>query len=129
MTLVGLLDRSYLEAQPQIMADILGQNQALLQVVRLDDAGRVFASAYRETAPVLANQFTLAQSSWFQARNGEQYTGDVQISAGDEPYIILSQPVADGGVVAARLRMDMLWDTGRSSCDTSVTTRGWSTPR
>ena len=111
MTLVGLLDRGYLETHPQIMADILGQNQALLQVVRLDDAGRVFASAYRETAPVLANQFTLAQSSWFlQARNGEQYTGDVQISAGDEPYIILSQPVADGGVVAARLRMDVLWD-------------------
>ena len=111
MTLVGLLDRGYLETHPQIMADILGQNQALLEVVRLDDAGRVFASAYRETAPVLANQFTLAQSSWFlQARNGEQYTGDVQISAGDEPYIILSQPVADGGVVAARLRMDVLWD-------------------
>lgn len=111
MTLVGLLDRGYLETHPQIMADILGQNQALLEVVRLDGAGRVFASAYRETAPVLANQFTLAQSNWFlQARNGEQYTGDVQISAGDEPYIILSQPVADGGVVAARLRMDVLWD-------------------
>ncbi len=111
MTLVGLLDRRYLETHPQIIADLLDQNRALLEVVRLDDAGDVLASAYRESAPVLANQFTLTQSSWFlQAREGQRYTGDVQISAEDEPYLILSQPVADGGVVAARLRIDVLWD-------------------
>ncbi len=110
LTLVGVLDRSYLEAQPHVLRDALKHEPALLELIRLDSAGRVFAGAYQD-APVLANLFTIPQSNWFLAAlAGDLYVGSVQISSGDEPYLVMAVPAPDDGVVAARLRMRMLWD-------------------
>jgi len=111
MGLVGSLDRTLLVAHPQVTSNLLSQNQALLEIIRLDPQGTVFASANQGDAPVLSNLFTIPQSSWFlQALQGRSYVGDLQLSATNKPYIILAAPAADGGVVAARLRMDLLWD-------------------
>jgi GAF domain-containing protein/HAMP domain-containing protein len=110
LVLVSWLERLTLETEPQAMGDFLKQNPALLEIVRLTARGRAFASAYQHT-PVLANLFTIPQSTWFvQALAGETYLGDVQISADDEPYLIMAAPARDGGVVAARLRMNTLWE-------------------
>ncbi len=111
VAVAGSLDRDLLVTHPQVMSDLLGQNQALLEIIRLDRKGAVFASAHQGDAPVLTNLFTIPQSNWFlQALQGRSYAGDVQLSATNKPYIILAAPAADGGVVAARLRMDLLWD-------------------
>jgi len=86
------------------------QNHALLEIVYLNAAGQVLAHAPRQNA-VLANLFTIPQSTWFvQARQGRSYVGDVQFSASEEAYLILALPVASDGVIAARLDMKVLRD-------------------
>ena len=109
LALVGLVDRSYLEQKTRAMQEWLQENPALLEVVRLDASGRVLASSFRDRS-VLASMFTLPQSEWFlQAKAGQHYFSTVQLSSGNEPYIIMAVPAPDGGSVATRLRMDVLW--------------------
>ncbi len=111
LRLVALTDGAVLEARPEVMEDVLAQIPPLLEVIRLDERGNVVASASRDV-PVLANLFTIPQSTWFlEAKAGQPYMGGVQLSTGKEPYLILAVPAADGGVVASRLSMDVLWDT------------------
>ena len=110
LTLVNLLDSDHLAAEPYMMRDFVAQNPALLEIIRLDARGAVIASACQDT-PVLANLFTIPQSNWFlEAKGGESYLSNVQISADDQPYVIMAMPSPDAGVVAARLRMTLLWD-------------------
>lgn len=110
LALVGWMGRQYLETDPDLLGDLLAQVPALLEVVRLDAEGKIIAASSRG-APVLANLFTITQSNWFKhASDGEVYLGEVQISAGNEPYLIIAIPAPDGGVVAARLSMQVLWD-------------------
>ncbi|MCB0194797.1 MAG: PAS domain S-box protein [Anaerolineae bacterium] len=107
---VGLLDAEILATQPDLLNQLLEQNSALLEIVRLDDRGQVISGAYKD-APIIANQFTIPQSVWFQkGAHGELYLGSVEISATSRPYLIISVPAPDGGVVAARLLMNVLWD-------------------
>jgi diguanylate cyclase (GGDEF)-like protein/PAS domain S-box-containing protein len=110
LTLVSLLDREYLTAEPQVMRDLLRQDPGLLEIVRLDARGHVFANVSQDV-PLLANLFTIPQSNWFlRASAGELYLGNIQVSSSGEPYLIVALPAPDGGVVAARLRMTVLWD-------------------
>jgi PAS domain S-box-containing protein len=110
LTFIGLLGRDELAREPQVMARVLDQNPALTEVVLANADGAVVAGAARDR-PVLAYLFTIAQSEWFQtARGGKPYYGSVQISSLDEPYIIIAEPAPDDIVVAARLRMQVLWD-------------------
>ncbi len=110
LVLAGLPDQDTIEATPQLVDDLLGQNPALLELVRLNSKGQVFAGAYQD-APLLANLFTIPQSVWFaEAAAGQFHLGNVQVSSGGEPYLIMAIPAPDGGVVAARLRMNVLWD-------------------
>ena len=89
---------------------LLGQNPALLEVIRTDSAGAVIAYAHRDNS-ILASLITIPQSQWFtQARRGETYIGNVQLSARNEPYLIMSVPSPEGGVVAARVEMGVLWN-------------------
>ncbi|MBN1148154.1 MAG: sensor histidine kinase [Anaerolineales bacterium] len=111
IALIGSMDRDYLSEHPQLISDLLGQNQALLEIILIDQDGNIFASAYQIDEPVLSNLFTIPQSNWFiHARQGQTYVSDLQISANNQPYLILAQPTPDGGVVAARLRMSVLWE-------------------
>lgn len=88
---------------------LLRENTALLEIIRLDKSGQVIASAARDKR-VLANLITIPQSQWFlQAKEGQTYIGDVQLSANDEPYLIMAIPGVDNGVVATRVQMDILW--------------------
>ncbi len=110
MVLSGLLDSNYLRSHPQTYEEILQHIPALLELIRLDADGHVLLSANRN-GPVLSNLFTIPQSSWFQqAKAGSTYLGEVQISSTNEPYLIMAIPAANGGVIAARLEMKMLWD-------------------
>lgn len=93
---------------------LLEQNQSLLEVIRTDNAGVVIADVHRDNS-VLANLITIPQSQWFiKARAGETYIGNVQLSARNEPYLVMAVPSAEGGVVAARVQMDVLWDVVRN---------------
>lgn len=108
--LVGLLEQEELQAQPQLMTNLLLESPTLLEIIRLDRQGQVLASAYRD-APLLANLFTIPQSRWFlESQSGRLYLGRVELSAESEPYLIVALPTSDGGVVAARLHMRLLWD-------------------
>ena len=90
------------------LEELLARNPAFLEFVYLNAAGKVMAHAPKDGA-VLANLFTIPQSSWFvKARQGQNYIGDVQLSARDEAYLVLALPAAQGGVIAARLQMKVL---------------------
>lgn len=108
--LVGSIDRADLIKNPQIMWAAIKQNPALLELVRVDSEGNLLPGSYQD-APILANSFTIPQSIWFlEARQGRFYLSGVQISPESEPYLIMATPASDGGVIAARLRMNLLWD-------------------
>lgn len=99
---------------------LLSTEPTLLEMVRTDANGAVRIAAYRDRA-VLSSLFTLSQSEWFRrAVAGERYHSRVQYTFQDEPYIIVSLPAEDEGVVAGRLYMEVLQqmvshlDIGRS---------------
>jgi PAS domain S-box-containing protein len=96
---------------PQVLREVLDHAPALLEVVVLDAKGRLIANGYQDK-PLLANLFTIPQSQWFlEAAAGRDYLGNVQISEDNEPYVILAVPALSGAVLAARLRMEVLWQT------------------
>ena len=73
-------------------------------------AGKILAGVSRDKA-VLANLITIPQSQWFKvAAGGHTYFGKVQVSAKNEPYMIVAAPAPEGGVIASRLGMNVLWD-------------------
>jgi signal transduction histidine kinase/ActR/RegA family two-component response regulator len=85
-------------------------SRAVLEVVHVDGQGSVVGSAYR-AASVLTDVFAVRQSNWFHvAHGGETYLGPIQISPSGVPYTVMAIPDHDGGVVAARLDMRILWD-------------------
>lgn len=87
---------------------LLSTEPALLEVVRTDADGGVLVAAHRDRA-VLASLFTLSQSEWFRSASaGNEYYSRVQYTFQDEPYIIISLPAGDGGVVAGRLYLEVL---------------------
>lgn len=109
LRIVGVIHPDYLAQQLDVMHTVLSNNPALLEMVVLDSSGEILASAYRDS-PVLASQFTISQSNWFiQAREGENFLGNVQIATNSIPFIIMAIPTATG-VVGARLSMQVLWD-------------------
>lgn len=109
LSLINLLDPDILNTKPEIIRDLLLQNESLLEVIRLDAGGHVIANVFQGNEPVLGNLFTIPQSRWFvQSKAGKPYYGRVQISASDQPYVLMSLPAPEGGVVAARLSMDVL---------------------
>lgn len=90
------------------LEQLLEKEPVLQELVHVDSGGRIIARAPKNQN-ILANLFTIPQSNWFiTARNGESYIGDRQLSATDEPYLFFSIPVQEGGVIASRLRMNIL---------------------
>ncbi len=110
LRLAGSLPVSQIEQNPEILSRYLFDNTTVLEIIRTDTQGKIIASA-DGGVPILANLFTLSQSNWFQqARSGKFYIGDLQISMDGEPYLVAAVPARDGGVTAARVRMDLLWE-------------------
>lgn len=110
LLLAGSFDRAVLAQDPDLLDDYLAQNPAVLELIRTDENGQLLGSAHREQA-LLSDMFTLPQAQWFtEARAGHPHFGGFQVSSRDEPYLIASVPSGDGGVVAARVRLDILWD-------------------
>jgi hypothetical protein len=110
LIVVSIVEPDQLVSDPDEINALIRNNTAFLEIVRTDSSGRVFTSASRDKS-VLANLITIPQSQWFlQARDGQTYIGDVQLSANNVPYLIMAVPSADEGVVAARVEMSVLWD-------------------
>ncbi len=110
LNLVGLLDNETQLMQPEVLDGFLTYSPALLEIVRVDAQGNVLATTDRDK-PLLSSSFTIPQSRWFtQSKAGETYLSNVQISTNSEPYLIISVPASDGGVVAGRLQMNVLWN-------------------
>ena len=111
LELAGQFTRNELEDVPRLLKIILDKEPALLEIIRLDHEGQIIASADKGEA-VLSNSFTIPQSIWLiQAQSGKPYYGRVEVSSLNQPYIVLAVPSYDGGVVAARIDMNILWKT------------------
>jgi PAS domain S-box-containing protein len=114
LIILSIVEPDHHVSDPDELQALLEQNQSLLEVVRTDNAGIVIADVHRDNS-VLANLITIPQSQWFlKARAGETYIGNVQLSARNEPYLVMAVPSAEGGVVAARVQMNVLWDVVRN---------------
>ncbi|MFN8466470.1 MAG: ATP-binding protein [Caldilineaceae bacterium] len=112
LTTVGELDSSEDKDLPKEIERVLlsDTTRTVLEVVQVDGQGRVVGSAYR-AASVLTDVFAVRQSNWFHvAHGGETYLGPIQISPSGVPYTVMAIPDGEGGVVAARLDMRILWD-------------------
>jgi two-component sensor histidine kinase/HAMP domain-containing protein len=109
MQAVGDINSDYLVEKPEILKRLVQDINALQEVVRLDKNGRMMAS-WAVDQPVLASMINIHRLDWFQAAvRGDHFHGPVQISGFNLPYMIVAQPAETGGVVAGRLKMDMLW--------------------
>ena len=107
--LISMPDLDLLKGESQALQKFILRDPSWLEIVRLNAEGETLVGAYTDQ-PMLQNMFTTRQSQWFrQAREGSVYLGNVGISALDTPYLVMSVPSSDGGVVAGRLRMDVLW--------------------
>ena len=112
LTTVGELDSGEDPDMAKAIERVLlsDTSRTVLEVVQVDGQGRVVGSAYR-AASVLTDVFAVRQSNWFHvAHGGETYLGPIQISPSGVPYTVMAIPDRDGGVVAARLDMRILWD-------------------
>ena len=110
MRLLGAVDARALAAQPDLFEHALREDLALLELVKINAAGEVVVAVTRDRR-ILGDMFTLPQAQWFrEAQAGRDYYSDVQYSFQDTPYLILTVQAQDGGVIAARLRMDVLQD-------------------
>ncbi|MSP12225.1 MAG: PAS domain S-box protein [Chloroflexi bacterium] len=109
--IVALLNADELKSNREELAHLLEQNPTLEEVVRLDGNGQMFVNAHRHRA-VLAELITIPQSRWFlDARSGRPYLGPVQLSFNEQPYVLMAIPTADGGVAAARVQINVLWQS------------------
>lgn len=92
------------------LVEWLQRNPMVLEVAYLHANGEVLAHAPRNAA-VLTEFLTIPQARWFiQARQGQAYVGEAQLTGDAEPYLILAIPATDGRVLAARLRLRLLQD-------------------
>lgn len=108
MHVLGAVDKTALAAQPALLDEVLNSESSLLELVKIDRDGKVLYAASRDRA-ILSDMFTLPQAQWFRAAlEGIDYYSDVQYSFQDTPYLILTVKARDGGVIAARLEMDVL---------------------
>ncbi len=104
---LGVLDTDYVRANPALLAAVIEQNHALQEVLIVRENGTFVANASDDRLTVRPE--VVVESTWFQrTRQGRLYLGDVQLSASDEPYLILATPTASGNIVAARVSMSIL---------------------
>ncbi len=118
---VGQVSRSLDGLGPYEIADVVMENQDYLptwlndnpefkEVILLSADGTVLGAAARGT-PILADPQTATSSTWFStAAAGFPMMSQLRIADDNLPYIIMARPTDNGGVVAARLQMDLLWE-------------------
>src|SRR5215211_4142510 len=100
-----------IQQKPDILHEILKDNQAFMEIVFIDPRGNPQQGVARDE-PILANQFTIVQSEWFRvASSGQKVYTRVQISPRNQSYTIFAMPSIHGGVWAAQIQMDALWET------------------
>ncbi|WP_298818864.1 response regulator [Chloroflexus sp.] len=111
MKLVGALSVEQIQRSPDLLPELLNRSPAWIEIARVDANGQLIAQATRDR-PIIGNLVTIPLANWFQqARAGQRYLGPLLITAESEPYIVMAVPAADGGVVAGRLRMNLIWET------------------
>ncbi len=109
LSLLGLIDMESHARHPEYLQETLREYPSLLEIVIVDREGRVLAAAHSD-ANLLGNALTVSQSNWFQtARDGNDYIGSLQVSAQNSPYVIMAIPGSHDEVLAARLKMELLW--------------------
>jgi signal transduction histidine kinase len=107
LVLIGLLGDDA-ACRPDVIRRFLGNNPALREAVRVGRDGEMLAAAHQDGA-LLANLFTLRQTAWYQrAMAGETFVSNLEISASNEPYLVVAIPAPGGGIVAGRLRASVL---------------------
>ncbi|OQA22191.1 MAG: putative sensor histidine kinase pdtaS [Chloroflexi bacterium ADurb.Bin360] len=128
---IDILGEDEFREKPDILRQVLEINPTLLEIVCLDADGQVTSSAALDSA-VLANLITIRQSRWFlEAKSGSLHQSRIQLTEEGQPYLILSQPANEGGVIAARVSMDILWrlideiQVGEHSLSYVVNERGY----
>jgi signal transduction histidine kinase len=109
---VALLEAEILEDEPQVIENLLEQNPTVLEMIRLDEDGKVIAAADGDNGPVLQAGISDPQQVWLQqAAAGFPFIGDPQIFGEGAAFLIIAVPAPDGGLVALRWRLDVLQET------------------
>ncbi len=109
LRVAAVLDGELLSEHPETLQALLLPELPILEILRVDAAGRPLASAHLRR-PLLAEQFSIPAANWFHvASGGSRYLGSLEPEPADGAYLLLALPAADGGVLVARLRARDLW--------------------
>ncbi len=96
-------------AKPDVLNKVMQEEPSFVELIYLDAQGRPVLDAARGE-PLLGNLFTIPQSEWFHlAAAGQKNYTHVQTSPQGESYVIFAMPSRHGGVLAAQIVMDALW--------------------
>ncbi len=108
LRIINLFGRDELALGQEAIVLLQREHPILKEIVKLDQNGAILAH-FSSDRGMLANLFTIPQSAWFlNARSGYYYIGDLQITPGEEPYLVFSIPAGQNGVLACRLRVEQL---------------------
>ncbi len=96
--------------RPQLPALLLSDNNAFLEVLFVDEAGKVLANEFRDRSVLGASAF-ITQANWFlqaTARPDTVYVSSIQLAADTRPYVVMALATRETpGVVAVRLSLDV----------------------
>ena len=89
---------------------LLDSDPAFYELVMVSPEGKILKSVAHGGA-VLANSFTIKQSSWFlEAKKNFKYLGSVEFASNGKAYVIMAVSSPNGQVLAARVGMSVLND-------------------
>lgn len=99
--------------QQKLLNDLLTQNPSYLELALLDGQGKVSASAASAGHLVESGEHDADRAAAFQAaQQGQSYLGRVHLTAGQEPYIVMGEPLMNGrgGTLVVWMNLRHIWE-------------------
>jgi PAS domain S-box-containing protein len=92
-----------------VMQTLQNGDPALREILILDANGNVALSASTDHAALLKPGTAERSLAWINAPAQRPYSLSVEFTPQNQPYLVITERISSGGVVAARLAMDVLW--------------------
>lgn len=110
MNVMGIIEIEHIaQDHPTLLGEWLERDRNLLEVVRLNERGKVVAAAYEQDA-LLTDAVRLRRTNWAAAvQDGNTTTFSVDATIDKTPFITVAHPTIKGGALVARVALDELW--------------------
>jgi diguanylate cyclase (GGDEF)-like protein/PAS domain S-box-containing protein len=110
LRLLTSLEREEVSVNAGLLANVIHEYPDVREIIYVSRDGEVLAGA-AQGSPQLSTTPTIQQERWFRVPlSGQDYQSEPYLNALEDPYLILAFQTDDGSIIAAKLRMALLWD-------------------